>query len=83
MTSLHCKNAIYLPTCITDHSKTLIDQIYVNYSKHSYVSGVVLSDLSDHFGIFVVMIAKANKCDKTKQYQTRDMSKCELNLNLN
>ena len=70
-----CKCAIDLPTHITDHSKTLIDHIYVNDFKHSCISSVALLDLSDHFGTFVIMIAKATKSNKTKQYQTRDMSK--------
>ena len=60
---------------ITDHSKALIDHIYVNNSKHSYMSGVAFSNLSDHFGTFVIIIAKATKSDKTKRYQIRDMSK--------
>ena len=47
----------------------------MNDSKHSYISGVALSDLSDQFGTFVIMIAKATKSDKTKQYQIQDMSK--------
>ena len=47
----------------------------MNDSKHSYISGVALSDLSDHFDTFVIMIAKATKSDKTKRYQIQDMSK--------
>ena len=47
----------------------------MNNSKHSYISGVALSDLNDHFDTFVIMIAKATKSNKTKRYQIRDMSK--------
>ena len=36
MISSPCKCAIDLPTRITDHSKTLLDHIYVNDNKHSY-----------------------------------------------
>ena len=50
-TSTKC--AIDLPTSITDHSKTLLDHIYVNDPKHSYTSGVLLCDLSDHKATFV------------------------------
>ena len=39
ITSTKC--AIDLPTRITDHSKTLLDNIYVNDPKHSYTSGVL------------------------------------------
>ena len=49
-TSTKC--AIDLPTRITDHSKTLLDHIYVNNPKHSYTSGVLLCDLSDHMATF-------------------------------
>ena len=70
-----CKCVTDLSTRITDHSKTLIDHIYVNNSKHSYINGVALLDLSDHFGTFVVMIAKATKSDNAKRYLIRDLSK--------
>ena len=42
--SLPCKCAIDLSTRITDHSKRLIQHIYVNDFKYSYIRGVVLSD---------------------------------------
>ena len=60
MISSPCKCAIDLPTRITDHSKTLLDHIYVNDNKHSYISGVVLSDLSDHYGTFIATLVKKN-----------------------
>ena len=69
MISLPYKCAIDLPTRITDHSKALIDHIFVNDSKHSYISGVAVLDLIDHFSTFVIRIAKATKLDKTKRYQ--------------
>ena len=70
-----CKCIIVLLTRITDHCKTFIDHTYVNDPKHSYISGVVLSELSDHFGTLVIMIAKATKSHKTKRYQIQDRSK--------
>ena len=75
MISSPCKCVINLPTRITDRLKTLIGHIYVNDPKHSYISGVALSNLSDHFSTFVIMIAKATKSVKTKRYQIRDLSK--------
>ena len=60
MISSPCKCAIDLPTRITDHSKTLLDHIYVNDNKHSYISGVFLSDLSDHYGTFIATLVKKN-----------------------
>ena len=68
------KYANDLHTRITDHSKTLIDHIYVNDFKHTCISGVALSDLSDDFGTFVIMIAKATKSIKNKRYQILGMS---------
>ena len=50
--SSSCKCAIDLPNRITENSKTLIDHIYVNENKYSYVNGVILNDLNDPFGTF-------------------------------
>ena len=66
MISLPCKYAIDLSMRISDHSTRLIQHIYVNDCKHFYIWGEALSDLSDHFGTFVIVIAKATKVDKTK-----------------
>ena len=44
-TSIKC--AIDLPTRVTDHSRTLLDYVYVNDPKHLYTSGVLSCDLSD------------------------------------
>ena len=73
-----CKCAIDLPTRITDHSKTLLDHIYVNDNKHSYISGVVLSDLSDHYGTFIATLVKKNMKEVPKYLHLRDMSRFEL-----
>jgi len=53
MISAPCKCSIDLPTRITDYSKTLIVHIYGNNVNQSYISGVIISDLSDHFGTFI------------------------------
>ena len=47
------------PTCITDHSDTLIDHMYTNTTSLDYVSGIIISDVSDHFGTFYISIKKA------------------------
>ena len=39
---------IIQPTRITDHTATLIDNIFINSINHYTVSGNLLSDLSDH-----------------------------------
>ena len=69
--SLSCKCAIDLPTRITE---TLLDHIYVNENKHSYISAVILSDISDHFGTFIsISTRKLNKA-KPNQLIIRDMN---------
>ena len=47
---------ITLPTRLTDHSATLIDNIFCNcYNDNSLSVGILLSDLSDHFPYFCVL----------------------------
>ena len=61
------KCVIDLPTRITPHSKTLLDHIYVcDYTRHVYTSGVLLTDLSDHFGTFIAVAEKKCHVDKPK-----------------
>ena len=51
------------PTRLTSHSATLIDHIYTNKISSKVKSGIIISDVSDHFGIFT--------CIKTKfKYNT-------------
>jgi len=40
------------PTRISSHSATLIDHIYTNKQDIEAISGVIITDVSDHFGIF-------------------------------
>ena len=43
---------IHKPTRVTTESATIIDHIYVNYATHKSKSGIIITDVSDHFGIF-------------------------------
>ena len=52
------KCAIDLPTRVTDHSRPLLDHVYVNDPKHLYTSGVLLCDLGDHVSTFVCISVK-------------------------
>ena len=63
MTGSPCNCAIEMPTRITDHWKTLLVHIYGNSfcNKESHVSGVIISDLSDHYGTFIATNAKKLK----------------------
>ena len=76
--STSTKWAIDLPICITDHSKTLLDHIYVNDPKHSYTSGVLLCDLSDHMATLVSISAKKFCVKSTDQFLIRDMKNFNL-----
>ena len=72
------KCAIDLPTRITDHSKTLLDDIYVNDPKHSYKSGVLLCDLNNHMSTFVCISTKKPVVKNTKKFLIRDMKNFDL-----
>ena len=76
--STSTKCAIDLPTRITDHSKTLLDHIYVNDPKHSYTSGVLLCDLSDHMATFVSISTKKSRVKSKVQFLIRDMKNFNL-----
>ena len=76
--STSTKCAIDLPTRVTDHSRTLLDLVYVNDPKHLYTSGVLLCDLSDHMSTFVCISAKKFRVKSTKQFLIRDMKKFKL-----
>ena len=46
---------ITLPSRITSHSATLIDNIFTNYLEHHYrTAGLLLADISDHLPIFSI-----------------------------
>ena len=51
------------PTRLTPHSATLIDHIYTNDISRSYKSGIIITDIADHFGIFTII---KNIIDKPK-----------------
>ena len=49
------------PTRVTDHSATLIDHIYANKLQITTTSGIVVTDVSDHFGIFTIIKSLSTK----------------------
>lgn len=57
--SFSCKNVITQPTRITCHSESLLDLFVTNNMSDSIVSGTIMSDLSDHFPIY--MFHKSNE----------------------
>ena len=72
------KCASDLPTRKTDHSKTLLDHIYVNNPKHSYTSGVLLCYLSDHMATFFCNSFKKSRVKNAKLFLIRDMKSFNL-----
>ena len=55
MISFPCKIAINLLTQTTNHSKTLIDDIYFNDFNKQTTSGKIILDLSNHYGTFILI----------------------------
>ena len=43
------------PTRITSNSATLIDHLYLNHNHPNYESGIIITDVADHFGIFHII----------------------------
>jgi len=53
--SYFCFPVITQPTRVTEHSRTLIDHIYTNSLDKNIATGILVSDLSDHFPIFMTL----------------------------
>ena len=71
--------AITLPTRITSHSATLIDNIFSNDIDQYIFSGLILSDISDHLPIFVISNDNEPLTDEASYTVFRD--KIEKNKN--
>ena len=65
---------IHYPTRVTDHSVTLIDNIFTNDIDDMF-SGIILADISDHFPIFCM----SNNLHTTRQ--TQPIMKREISEN--
>ena len=84
------KCTINKPTRIFNNSKKLLDHIYTNCCHSSAISGIALSDISDHFPSFMYLPDRKIKKKLTETFYIRDTSNfyfdafCEnLNANLN
>ena len=73
---------ILLPTRVTDHTCTLIDHIYFSTSKHrdQFMSGNLLTDMSDHFANFLYYI-QAKRMTRKKKDQWLGCSLKRINKN--
>ena len=75
--SLKC--LIDKPTRITISTKSLIDHIYTNNLKTLY-SGIFVCDLSDHYGVFVIIPTKKKQTNLNSYSHMliRDMKSFQL-----
>jgi hypothetical protein len=62
------------PTRVTDHSATLIDNIFFNSLEYSVISGNIVYDLTDHLPNFLI-INKYEALSANISKTTRDFSK--------
>ena len=64
---------ILLPTRVTSHICTLIDHIYFSTSKHrdQFLSGNLLTDMSDHFANVFVLYSNKKNDKKEKRPMVR------------
>ena len=67
-----CKLLIDKPTRITSSSATFIDHIISNNVSSETISGIGLSGISDHLGVFAIIPA-SYKCNKPIKRIIRDM----------
>ena len=70
---------ITLPSRITSHTASLIDNIFSNHVEHSYLrSGLLITDISDHLPIFSNSsdYIRTNQCQKSLFVH----HKCEQNI---
>ena len=70
-----CKCLIDLPTRVTSESKSLIDHIYTNDIKHRINSGILVSDISDHFPVFAIISKMKSPSNQVDNYYVRGMKK--------
>lgn len=56
-----CMNTISLATRITNESSTLLDLFITSFAPSQTKSGVVITDISDHLGIFLCVKININK----------------------
>ena len=75
--SAGCCSLINKPTRITDTSATTLDHIYSNSLHKISVSGVLISDISDHLPTFCVMTSNIER-NLTPKLRIREMKKFNI-----
>ena len=66
---------ILQPTRITDHSATLINNIFFNSLEHIVISGNTLCDITDHLPNFFIVNKISNLTSDNFKYYSKDYSK--------
>ena len=69
---------ILKPTRITPTSATLIDHIYSNHTINSFISGIVVNDVADHFGTFHIL-KNGSKQTSLEKNEKRIFSEANIN----
>ena len=70
----NCRCLIDVPTRVTETSKTLIDYVITNDKQRAVTTGVLISDLSDHYGVFAILSHIDIKNKISNQVFIRDMT---------
>ena len=60
---------------MTSKSKSLIDHIYTNDIKHRMNSGILVSDISDHFPVFAIISKMKPPSNQVDNHCVCDMKK--------
>ena len=68
-----CIPYITKPTRITSTTATLIDHLYSNHTHTEYDSGIIITDMTDHFGIFHLIYGTPT-VHNIKYKQTRQLN---------
>ena len=66
---------IIKPTRITPVSATLIDYIYCNHTHTNCDSGIIITDIADHFGVFHVAYENMKVKNHPTYIQVRQLNK--------
>ena len=65
------------PTRVTTYSATLLDHIYSKATSQNYDSGIIISDVADHFGTFYAS-RKCSRKDLPIYTRTRQMKQVNI-----
>ena len=76
LVSSYFQPQILQPTRITDHSATLIDNIFFNSLEHFTISGNLIYDLTDHLPNFLI-VSKLSSLQENIKIFRRDYSKLD------